>query len=61
MSQRTSLWLHVIAVAITAAYVVPYLFFSQVDAWYGSFLFWIVVTLAVIVINARVSSRWRDE
>ncbi len=60
MANRKSLWLIVVAVLILAAFVVPYTVLRDVDAWYGSFLFWIVVTALVIGVNAVVSAAWRD-
>ncbi|MFA5565101.1 MAG: hypothetical protein WC184_05340 [Acidimicrobiia bacterium] len=53
-------WLGVIAVLILAAFVVPFTALTNIDAWYGSFLFWTVLTAVVIAINALVSSAWRD-
>ncbi len=32
-------------------YGVPYLFLDRVNAWYGSFLFWAVTGVLVIVLN----------
>lgn len=61
MANRKSLWLVVIAVLILAAFIVPYTLLTNVDAWWGSFLFWTVLTVAVITINAIVSASWRDE
>lgn len=49
-----------IALAILSAFVVPYTLLRNVDAWYGSFLFWVVITAVVIVINAIVSKSWKD-
>ncbi|MGB6242052.1 MAG: hypothetical protein WBF69_06175 [Castellaniella sp.] len=44
-------------------YVVPYLFLDQVNAWYGSFLFWAVTGALVILLNlvATRDLRGRDE
>lgn len=53
-------WLVAVAVLILLSYLVPYTLLSGVDAWYGSFLFWTLVTAIVIGINAVVSSAWRD-
>ena len=61
MANRKSLWLIVIAVLILAAFIVPFTLLSDVDAWYGSFLFWVVVSVFVISINAFVSASWRDK
>jgi hypothetical protein len=32
-------------------YAVPYLLLDRVNAWYGSFLFWTVAGVLVIVLN----------
>lgn len=58
---RKSSWLILIAVAILSAFVVPYTLLRNVDAWYGSFLFWVVITAVVIGVNAIVSASWKDE
>jgi hypothetical protein len=50
----------VVLVLILLCYVVPFTILRDVDAWYGSFLFWSVVSAVVIGINAVVSSAWRD-
>lgn len=60
MVNRKSLWLIAVAVLIFSAFVVPYTLLAGIDAWYGSFLFWTIVTLLVIAINAVVSASWRD-
>jgi len=53
-------WLAPIAVLILLSYVVPYTVLSDVDRWYGSFLFWSLATAAVIAINAVISLKWKD-
>ncbi|QUS36243.1 hypothetical protein [Falsirhodobacter algicola] len=50
MSRRTSLGL--VGVLVVLAYAVPYTLLRSVSAWYGSFLFWIVLGVAVIGLNA---------
>jgi hypothetical protein len=50
----------VVLVLILLCYVVPFTILRDVDAWYGSFLFWSVVSALVIGINAVVSSAWKD-
>jgi len=32
-------------------HTVPFLFLSHVNAWYGSFLFWLIVGLLIIGLN----------
>lgn len=53
-------WLVPVAVVILLCFLVPYTVLRDVDAWYGSFLFWSLATVSVIVVNAIVSLRWRD-
>lgn len=53
-------WLAPIAVLILLCYVVPYTVLSDVDRWYGSFLFWSLATAAVIAINVVISLKWKD-
>lgn len=60
MKNPRAWWLVAVAVIILACYVVPYTILSEVDEWYGSFLFWTLASAVVIGINAIVSSEWRD-
>jgi hypothetical protein len=61
MNRTRTTWLvPVVFVLIVLCYLVPYTVLSDVDAWYGSFLFWTVVSAIVIAINAVVSSAWKD-
>ncbi|MER5173663.1 hypothetical protein [Thioclava sp. GXIMD2076] len=59
MSRKTALVL--MALVVLACYAVPYLIIGQVAAWYGSFLFWIVAGLAVIVLNAVATAGFGKE
>ena len=60
MNETKRGWLIPVAVLIFLCYLLPYTVLSDVDAWYGSFLFWTLATAAVIGINAVVSSDWKD-
>lgn len=53
-------WLAPVVIVILLSYVVPFGLLRDVDAWYGSMLFWILGTAVVIAVNAVVSSAWRD-
>lgn len=59
MKRRQTVWL--VPIIILLCYVVPYTLLRDIDAWYGSMLFWTLATLAVIGVNAIVSSAWRDD
>lgn len=45
---------------ILSAYWTPYTWLSQVHAWTGSFLFWVMFVLAAILLNVWITSGWRD-
>jgi hypothetical protein len=60
MTNPKALWLVPVAALILLSFLVPYVLLSDVDAWYGSMLFWTASTAVVIAINAVVSSAWRD-
>ena len=60
MKQPRVIWLVLVLLVIVASYVVPYTLLSDVDEWYGSFLFWTVGAALVIGVNAVVSSSWKD-
>ena len=48
----------VIAALVLAAYVVPYTVLSDVKAWYGSFLFWVLFALAAIAVVTWLTRSW---
>lgn len=60
MSQSRVGWLVPVLVIVLLSFLLPYTVLSDVDAWYGSFLFWTLATAVVIAINAVVSSDWKD-
>ncbi|MDN5894326.1 MAG: hypothetical protein L0H93_09905 [Nocardioides sp.] len=53
-------WLIVPLIAILLSFLLPFTLFTNVDAWYGSFLFWTVATAVVIGVNAIISADWED-
>ena len=61
MKPSTKWWLLPIAVLIGLSFLLPYTLFRDVDAWYGSYLFWVLATVAVIAINAVISAQWKDD
>lgn len=60
MENPRAIWLVPVLLLILLSYILPYTVFTDVDEWYGSFLFWTLATAVVIGINAIVSSAWRD-
>lgn len=59
MNQRLALVL--IASVVLACYAVPYLFIGHIAAWYGSFLFWTLAGVAVIVLNVLATAGFKDD
>ncbi|HEY8486837.1 MAG TPA: hypothetical protein VIL11_05530 [Limnochordales bacterium] len=55
-----SLWVMLLGGLVASAYVVPYTWLRDVTAWYGSFLFWTLFAVAVIVVIALATRRWVD-
>ncbi|QJQ96763.1 MULTISPECIES: hypothetical protein [Halomonadaceae] len=46
---------------VLLCYLVPYTFLSGVQAWYGSFLFWMLAGLAVIVLNVLLTQDFKGK
>lgn len=60
MERRGTFWAGAMLTLVVLAYLVPYVFLSEVDRWYGSFLFWTVFGLAAIVTIWAMTRSWRD-
>lgn len=54
------LWGAFIVLLILLAYIVPYTILTNVQAWYGSFLFWGIIGVLIIFANIMVTRDWRD-
>ncbi|WP_087718402.1 hypothetical protein [Salinicola salarius] len=48
-------WVWGVWALVLLCYVVPYGLLDQVHAWYGSFLFWCVIGILVIVANIMIT------
>lgn len=58
--QRKKFWGTFIIVLILLAYIVPYTILSNVQTWYGSFLFWGIIGVLIIFANVMVTRDWRE-
>lgn len=58
MSRR--ILLAAIVVIVLACFIVPFTLLRNVDAWYGSFLFWSLASVVVIAINWVLSADWKE-
>jgi len=51
-------WALIILFMILLAIFVPYTILSNIATWYGSFLFWIVITIIVLIMNFYITKDW---
>ena len=61
MPKTKKFWIGIMALIILSAYILPYTIFSDVHAWYGSFLWWGIVALATIFVNIMITKDWGKE
>lgn len=61
MKENEGVYAVVIGLLILSAFVIPYTLLSNVEKWYGSFLFWIVLTIVVIFANYLLIRDWGKE
>ena len=59
MLRAISLWL-VLAVVL-ACYVVPYALLNDTASHYGAFLFWVLASVAAIVLNVGATASFGDD
>jgi hypothetical protein len=45
---------------ILCSYLLPYTVLNHVPKMYGAYLFWVVVTLVVIVSASALTMQWRE-
>lgn len=60
MSSRELKWGFLIFVIVLLGYILPYTVLTNVAVWYGSFLLWSVLALAIIVINYLFTKNWGE-
>ena len=61
MKRNEKVYAVIITSLILSAFVVPYTLLTNVEKWYGSFLFWTVLTVIVIGINYLLIKEWGGE
>lgn len=54
-------WLWGLSGMLFLAYFVPFILLRNVDAWYGSFLFWVAIAFVIIILNVFMTIDWGDE
>lgn len=61
MKENEKFYAVLIGIFVFLAFVVPYTLLRNVDKWYGSFLFWTVLTIVVIGVNFILIKDWGKE
>lgn len=46
---------------VLSAFVIPFTLLTNVEKWYGSFFFWLAITIIVIGINYSLIKDWGKE
>ncbi len=60
MESRLWGWVILFAAMIISAFIVPFVFLSNVTSFYGAFLFWTVFAVAAIAGVMVITGGWRD-
>ncbi|WP_138416705.1 hypothetical protein [Aquibacillus sediminis] len=50
----------VLLIIVLLSYIIPYMMLSHVASWYGSFLFWSIAAIVIIIINYLLTRDWGD-
>ncbi len=53
-------WALLILVIVLLGYILPYTLFTNIAAWYGSFLLWTILAIAIIGINYLITRKWGE-
>ena len=61
MRKNEGVYAIVITVLIISAFIVPFTILTNVEKWYGSFLFWTLLTVIVIGVNYLLIRDWGRE
>ena len=60
MAKRELFWAVICVVLILLAYFIPYTVLTNVFKWYGSFLYWVMLGVVIIVVNVIMTKNWRS-
>ena len=61
MKEHEGVYAIIIGLLILAGFIIPYTLLTNVQKWYGSFLFWTILTIIVIGINYVFTKDWGSE
>ncbi|WP_010097229.1 hypothetical protein [Ornithinibacillus scapharcae] len=53
-------WGFLIVFIIILAYIIPYTILSELHSWQGSFLFWTITGIVIIIANVMATRDWSE-
>jgi len=60
MDKREKRFALFLILLVLSAYIVPYTLLSDVNEWYGSFLYWSLFAIVIIITNVLITKKWSD-
>lgn len=60
MDKREIRWALFLIALVLSAYIVPYTVLNDVNEWYGSFLYWSLFAIVIIISNVLITKKWSD-
>lgn len=57
---KRSKWIWTVWIVVLLSCLVPYTLLTNVEAWYGSFLFWTCAGLVVIALNIFITKDFEE-
>lgn len=57
---KRSKWIWAVFIVVLLSCLVPYTLLTNINAWYGSFLFWSVAGLAIIALNVYITKDFEE-
>ena len=61
MRKNEGVYAIIITVLIISAFIVPFTILTNTEKWYGSFLFWTLLTVIMIGVNYLFIRDWGKE
>jgi hypothetical protein len=60
LKKKRFIYLLLIITLVISAYLIPYVFLSGANTFFGAFFYWSVFSLLVIYITIKITSYWRE-
>ncbi|WP_028292769.1 hypothetical protein [Oceanobacter kriegii] len=58
---KTNNWIWAVWALVLLCYVVPYGFLTEVQSWSGSFIYWTITGVLVVVANLMITKDFGEE